>query len=319
MFFKPKFKKIDKISYKGYEIPIYSNGDEKYVGYPQKEGVDVEENKIYRIEDIGELKTGIFLINKYGDDVDTTEFFPKSIGTIKIKNSKKMNELRLENIIKKYLKEEIEKINEKDDWRIKSRSQKLSSGKFKNIPTDFDGIVQKVVQELEGGYYHPNMLKDGRVKDQRYAGSGETMFGIDRKTGGSINTTSAGKQFWSIIDGQNAKNKWKWNYFGGPLQSQLMSLIPKMMKPLYDQYCKSYLSPKAIQIVNSTPPLMFHFVYGVWNGPGWFQKFAKKINLQVANGNLDPVYLTKSAVSHRINSGNSLIAQGGRKISNMVA
>jgi hypothetical protein len=92
MFFKPKFKKIDKISYKGYEIPIYSNGKEKYAGYPQLEGINVEENKIYKIEDIGELKNGIFLINKFGDDVDPTEFFPISIGTIKIAKSKKIEE-----------------------------------------------------------------------------------------------------------------------------------------------------------------------------------------------------------------------------------
>lgn len=117
MFFKPKFKKIDKISYKGYEIPVYSNGNEKYVGYPQKEGVDVEESEIYQIDDINKLKNGIFLIDKYGDDVDTTEFFPKSIGTIKIKKSKKIDEQRLEKLIKKHLREHVNNIFEGDDFK----------------------------------------------------------------------------------------------------------------------------------------------------------------------------------------------------------
>jgi hypothetical protein len=40
-----------------------------------------------------------------------------------------------------------------------------------------------IIEKLEGGYYHPDMLTDGRIKDGRYGGSGETMFGIDRKTG----------------------------------------------------------------------------------------------------------------------------------------
>jgi hypothetical protein len=47
----------------------------------------------------------------------------------------------------------------------------------------FDKITSLVIDKLEGGYYHPNMLIDGRVKDIRYSGSGETMFGIDRLKG----------------------------------------------------------------------------------------------------------------------------------------
>jgi hypothetical protein len=96
MFFnRPKYKKVNVIQYKGYEIPIYSDGDKMYAGHPQKEGIDVEENDIYSIEDINKLKNGIFLINKHGDDVDTEPFFPTPVGKIKIVKSKKIEENKI--------------------------------------------------------------------------------------------------------------------------------------------------------------------------------------------------------------------------------
>ena len=50
--------------------------------------------------------------------------------------------------------------------------------------TDFKQSVNKVIDTLEGGYYHPNMVKDGRLKSSYKMGnSGETMMGMDRKHG----------------------------------------------------------------------------------------------------------------------------------------
>ncbi len=105
MFFsKPKYKKIDTIDYKGYDIPIYSNGEKKYAGHPLPNGEFVDENRIYDIEQINKLKHGIFLIKKYGDDVDTTEFFPKSLGTIKISKKDKIKESVIKSVILDYVK-----------------------------------------------------------------------------------------------------------------------------------------------------------------------------------------------------------------------
>lgn len=179
-------------------------------------------------------------------------------------------------------------------------------------------VVGFVIDNLEGGYYHPQMLVDGRVKDQRYSNSGETMFGIDRKAGGAINDTTAGKQFWSLIDNANAKNTWKWNYKGGQLGDQLKKLAADIIYPEYDSFSKKYLSPKAKQLVESDDRLLFNFVYASWNGAGWFKKFADKFNAAVAAGvtNLDE--LTKVAVAARTESSNSLIAQGGNKIANII-
>ena len=182
----------------------------------------------------------------------------------------------------------------------------------------FSNTVGLIIDNLECGYYHPLMLKDGRVKDQRYSKSGETMFGIDRKAGGTINDSAAGKQFWSLIDRANAKNKWKWNYKGGELGSQLKDLAAQIMLPQYESMSKKYLSPKAKSLVESDNRLLFNFVYASWNGSGWFKSFATKINEAIQKGITNPNQLTEIAVAARTQSQNSLIAQGGNKIAELM-
>lgn len=183
----------------------------------------------------------------------------------------------------------------------------------------FDEMVRLVIEKLEGGYYHPNMLNDGRVKDRRYRKSGETMFGIDRRNGGDINTSSAGQQFWSTIDSANARSTWKWNYDGGSLKPKLLNLVSQMIKPKYDEYTRRFLSPEAAVIVNKDKRLMFNFIYATWNGEGWFKKFANKVNQSVLSGTKSPDEVNRVAINARTQSGNSLIAQGGRKIDSIVS
>jgi hypothetical protein len=148
--------------------------------------------------------------------------------------------------------------------------------------------------------------------------SGETMMGIDRKHGGNINTTPEGKEFWGLIDKADAKNKWEWNYKGGPLESKLRNLVIKMIKPLFESYTQRYLDPEAREIVMKSPGLMFHFIYAVWNGPGWFRKFAEKINEKVKRGVKDPKQLYMTALKSRTESGNTLIARSGNKIDDIL-
>jgi len=185
----------------------------------------------------------------------------------------------------------------------------------------FNSITTQVIDTLEGGYYHPLMLQDGRVKDSRYSNSGETMFGIDRRQGGSINTTQAGQQFWNLIDNANAKTNWQWNYKGGNLAPQLKDLASQMIYPEFSRMSDLYLSDKAKPIVQGDSRLLFHFAYATWNGAGWFKKFAKDINDAVADGTTDPDALAQIAINSRTKEGlakgtapNSLIAQGGKKI-----
>ena len=182
----------------------------------------------------------------------------------------------------------------------------------------FNNATNLIVSQIEGGYYHPNMLADGRVKDGRYNTSGETMFGIDRLQGGTINQTPAGKQFWQLIDNAGAANNWKWNYNGGALAPQLQTLAAQMMLPAYTILAQKTLTPQAQVIVEGNPGLLLHFIYATWNGPGWFKVFADKINTAVASGVTDIKKLMAIAIDSRVNSNNSLIAQGGAKIAGLM-
>jgi hypothetical protein len=185
----------------------------------------------------------------------------------------------------------------------------------------FKTVTQFVIDKLEGGYYNPSWHSVG---DSRYSASGETMFGIDRKAGGKINDTTAGKEFWGIIDKAKTPQTWKWNYKGGALAPQLKDLVVDIMYPVYERNAKNYLTAQAKAIVDSDSRLLFHFIYGSWNGAGWFKKFATDMNKAVASGITDPDKLSQVALDSRTKEGlkegsspNSLIAQGGRKIATL--
>lgn len=184
--------------------------------------------------------------------------------------------------------------------------------------SDFKKITEVVIDKLEGGYYHPQMLKDGRVTDKRYESSGETMFGIDRNYLGNPSQGEAQKKFWALIDKVDAKNKWSWNYMGGSLNKKLKDLASEIIYPEYEKLSKQYLSDKSKRIVDRDPRLTFNFAYATWNGAGWFKRFADKINESVAKGITSPNKLTDIAVKVRTESANSLIAQGGKKIDSFI-
>ena len=224
-----------------------------------------------------------------------------------------------------YLKAGLEAIfknifnNKKEDK--KSKDNKNTSD-VPNLPTkstlpsgkvDFDEVTKQVVDKVEGGYYNPKWHYKSAMGD-----SGETMFGIDRKHGGTLNTSSAGVQFWNLIDKNKNKSEWKHGYRGGQLEGQLLDLVSQIMQPHYETLAKKYLSPEAKSIVDSDKRLLFHFIYASWNGSGWFQKFSKKFNNSVDSGITNPDELVKVAIDSRIDSGNKLIAQGGRKIDSFI-
>lgn len=189
---------------------------------------------------------------------------------------------------------------------------------------DFKDATSIIIDNFEGGYYHPNMLVDGRVKDSRYGSSGETMFGIDRKNGGAINTTPAGIQFWKLIDGAGASRNWSWNYKGGELAPKLKDYVAEMMEPIFNNWLNTYLSPQAKKLVESDDRLMFHFAYATWNGQGWFKKFAQDINEAVSKGLTNTDDLVSVAMRSRTEEGLykgkppvSLIVQTGNKMKDL--
>jgi hypothetical protein len=215
-------------------------------------------------------------------------------------------------ILKSIFKNTLNPDNEDEDEDDEDETSTTDTEYNKLSSTDFDKEVNKVIDNLEGGYYHPNMNSSDMGK------SGETMMGMDRKYGADFAQTSAGKEFWKLIDNAEAKNNWKRNYMGGPLESRLRALVTKMIQPEYERLSNSYLSEEAREIVNKSPNLMFHFIYSTWNGSGWFQKFANKINEAVNDGVTKISDLESIAMKSRKESGNSIIASGGQKISKLL-
>ena len=214
--------------------------------------------------------------------------------------------------------------------------------------SDYESIVKSVIDNLEGGYYHPNMRQKDPDKFSVYGRSGETMFGLDRFAGHGLfySTPRIGKdpvsdleniesdkyqyksndakEFWETIDSANAKDSWPWNYRGGQYENKLEELAGKIMRPEFESLFGQYLSRPAQEIVKRDPRLMYHFVYAAWNGSGWFKKFARDVSTAVSNGTTDPAILAKIAIDSRTKEGlsdgsapNQLIAQGGKKIEKM--
>jgi len=179
--------------------------------------------------------------------------------------------------------------------------QSTAKTKEIDIPTNinfknFRQVTDKIIEKLEGGYYNPAW--HGSPKMGR---SGETLFGLDRRHGGTLNKTSEGKEFWRLVDQNKNKKIWKHYYMPtGSLNEQLRNLLSIILGRSYMEFSKKYLKPESLKIVESDPRLKFHFAYATWNGPGFFKKFADKLNRRIENQNiLNPSKLFKLSMQDR--------------------
>jgi hypothetical protein len=185
-----------------------------------------------------------------------------------------------------------------------------SDNSFGTISGDFKKMTELVINKLEGGYFNPQWHKSSGMGD-----SGETMFGIDRKHGGTLNTSNPGIEFWDLIDKNKDRRVWKRYYRGGNLEQRLIDLVVKIMEPHFNKLADKYLSPEAKNIVMKSNSLLFHFIYASWNGSGFFQKFANAINEEVAKGNTSVSELKKVAIQSRRNSA---VSGSASKIENIM-
>lgn len=198
----------------------------------------------------------------------------------------------------------------------KSPTKSYTTGKY-NTPTNFREVVDIVTDELEGGYYHPNMKLQNPSKFEPMGNSGETMFGMDRKHGSQESSSSAGKEFWRLIDENNASENWSYLYDlddNPTLKNQLLDLIVQIMQPKFEENSQKYLSDEARKLVMNDPKLFFNFVYATYNGSGWFQSFAKKFNKKVEEGETDIEKLRDYALQIRNEASHKLIRRSGKKI-----
>lgn len=189
-----------------------------------------------------------------------------------------------------------------------------------DVSGNWMSITQKVIDTFEGGYWNHWECKN-HPYDKVYYKSGETLFGLDRKAGKIENISPEGREFFRIIDEEKQKlgmgtfcQVWKYNYRGGPLEGKLKELAAKVMKVQYDRNMSAYVKNNEVKKrIEGNPGLLLHMSYACWNGPGFFQKFANKLEDGVNNG-LSDQELIELAKGQREN----LLSRGAPKVNRTI-
>lgn len=189
-------------------------------------------------------------------------------------------------------------------------------------------LINKIIAQLEGHYYHPNMIRNTNgvysfIGDNRYGDSGETFLGIDRKNWGD-ESPEVFQNFWNLIDKDKEKKKnmgnkkyWKkWNY-GLEDDPQLLKALKEsatqLIRNRVELYGQQYLTQQAKNLVTCEANLLLHFIYAAYNGRRYFNEMANIVNRTISSGG--NVNQCLSALnSYRVNYRNSLIKQTGEKI-----
>lgn len=106
-----------------------------------------------------------------------------------------------------YFIEQSEILEEPTEGRVLalSNSSKVNLDNI-SVPKDFEGTVQLIIDNFEGGYVDPlkhAVIYSNFAAADSYKRSGETMYGIDRANYGKPETSEANKafiDFWNLID-----------------------------------------------------------------------------------------------------------------------
>ena len=199
-----------------------------------------------------------------------------------------------------------------------------SSTSSGNVSSDWDGITKDVIDNFEGGYWNYWECKNHPYHSM-YKNSGETLFGLDRKAGDIENLSPDGKEFFRIIDEEKKRlgmsefcNKWTYNYRGGELEEKLKDLASKVMYGQYEKNMSNYVKdPETKKRIESNPGLLLHMSYATWNGPGFFKKFAEKLDTAVKQGASDEE-LIDIAKNSRTNSLGGAWAKATAKVNNLI-
>lgn len=188
-------------------------------------------------------------------------------------------------------------------------------------------LTNAIIDNIEGGYYHPDMKSNLRNGD-RLGDSGETMFGIDRRAGAPQFTTKTADAvaFWNLVDQYYGTHHSDAAYYGDKADGrrvpaivgiQLRHYVSEMIEDAYNDW-NDYLSDGAKRIVENDPRLMLQFWYAVWNGPGNFQKFANLVNAAYSNGERSALAFWNLIQNARRSRG-GLFAEGADKLDAIAA
>jgi len=223
-------------------------------------------------------------------------------------------ESKLTKILQLFAPDEVEDENDEDtDDNINNKDD--ISIKYGDIG-DFGKITKIVIDKFEGGYWNPFCPHP----KENMGVSTETMFGLDRYNG-NIESSPEGKEFFKIIDeekynngaksigsGKNMKwrnmdkfcKKWKWLYRGGDKEEILKDLAVRVMKNYFDDNLSNFVkTPKLKEKIENIPALTLHMSYATWNGPGFFQKFAKSLENGINQGMSDSQLVNKAIDDRR--------------------
>ena len=189
----------------------------------------------------------------------------------------------------------------------------------------FLAATKLVIDNFEGGYYHPFMFDNGRLNERnKYVmrNSGETLYGLDRHAGHGLYYTTPriskdvrndipnkklykykntdSKNFWEYLDKSNAANLWKWNSQPpGKDADAMKTLASNIIYPSFLSNAKKYLSEKAQNVVFGYGPLLFHFIYATWNGPDFFRRWGKRLDEDLNKGINNPAALLDLQLNYR--------------------
>ena len=193
-----------------------------------------------------------------------------------------------------------------------------------SVESKWDDVTKKVIDEFEGGYWNHWQCKNHPYASM-YRNSGETLFGLDRKAGNIENLSPDGKEFFKIIDDEKKKlgmsdfcKKWTYNYRGGELEERLKDLASKIMFSEYKKNMSNYVKdPETKKRIENNEGLLLHMSYATWNGPGNFNKFAKKLETAVKEGKSDDELL-EIAKNSRTNTFGGDWAKATTKVNSLI-
>jgi hypothetical protein len=218
----------------------------------------------------------------------------------------------------KLKKEKIDtkKIEDKLGDFLKNKEEEESDSELEgDVDSNWMKITRKVIDKLEGGYWNPVCGHP----TSKMGKSTETMFGLDRFNG-NIESTEDGKKFFKIIDNEKKRlgmrnfcKTWKWLYRGGELEDKLEALAAKIMKHYFDRNMENYVKDSNTKNkILKNKGLLLHMSYASWNGPGFFQRFAKSLEQGVKKG-MSNTELIDLAIKDRSNS-----AVRSEKVANLI-
>jgi len=201
---------------------------------------------------------------------------------------------------------------------------KSSSNTSGSVASKWMDVTKKVIDNFEGGYWNYWQCKN-HPWHSMYKKSGETMFGLDRKAGNIENLSSEGREFFKLIDDEKKKlgksnfcSKWNYNYRGGDMEEKLKNLASKVMFKEYEKNMSNYVkNPETKKRIEGNPGLLLHMSYATWNGPGFFQKFAEKIDRAVKEGKSDEELLDIAKKS-RTNALTGYWAKATTKVNSLI-